>query len=45
MKVVHTEYIGISGAKGAALITTCELAIAGISGVDLQMRSEQERNS
>lgn len=45
MKVVHTEYTGISGAKETALITRCGLAIAGIARVDLQIRSEQERNS
>lgn len=45
MKVMHTEYTGIFGAKETALITRCGLAIAGISGVDLQIRSEQESNS
>ena len=42
MTVVHTEYAGISGEKETALITRCGLAIAGISGVDLQIRNERK---
>lgn len=45
MKVMHAGYAGISGAKEMALIPRCGLAIAGNSGVDLQIGSEQESNS
>lgn len=45
MKVVHAGYAEISGAKETALIPRCGLAVAGNSGVDLQIRSEQESNS
>lgn len=45
MKVMHVELAGDFDAKETALITRFGLAIAGISGVDLRIGSEQERNS
>lgn len=45
MKVMHVEFAEDSDAKETALITRFGLATAGISRVDLWIRSELERNS